>query len=171
MSIADLAKKVFEARKQVAAERERHERESARLKADVDEAARLYQIALNGLSVDMVSIAESVISVRGAYDRSGDQPRVVLDFIKWLATGECGYYSNPKAQYLGTKNYDRWNSQRCDCEYGMGPRHGSVNFAIELKREYRQDGAEMSAEQRDACIYYLENLSSIQSAKKQCEAA
>jgi len=166
MSIAKLAQNVFDAGKELKAENERHEQESKRLKAILDEANRLYKIALNGHSIDFVSMAESVISIRGTYDESGEQPSAVRAFIKWLATGECGAYSNPKKQYLGTKNYDRWTSQRTDCEYGMGPTHGGINFAIQLHPDFRKDDVDLSQEQKDACIYYLENLKSIQSARK-----
>jgi len=166
MRISDLAKNVFDASKELKAENERHKQEIERLQAILDEANRLYKISLSGLVTDIVQTAEQIISVRGIYDRSGDQISAVRDFIKWLATGECGFYSNPKTQYLGTKNYDRWSSQRWDCEYGMGPTHGSINFAIYLHPDYRKDDVELTPEQKSACIYYLENLESIQSAKK-----
>jgi len=32
--------------------------------------------------------------------------------------------------YLGYKNYAGFGDQRCDCEYGMGPTHGSIVFEI-----------------------------------------
>lgn len=35
-----------------------------------------------------------------------------------------------KNQYYGYKNYAGFGDQRCDCEYGMGPRHGSIVFRI-----------------------------------------
>jgi hypothetical protein len=33
-------------------------------------------------------------------------------------------------EFLGFKNYAHFGDQRCDCPYGMGPRHGSIVFSI-----------------------------------------
>lgn len=34
------------------------------------------------------------------------------------------------AEYIGVKNYAHFGDQRCDCENGMGPKHGSIVFRI-----------------------------------------
>jgi hypothetical protein len=38
-----------------------------------------------------------------------------------------------KDEYLGYKNYEAFGDQRCDCSYGMGPRHGH-NEVDELQK-------------------------------------
>ena len=39
-----------------------------------------------------------------------------------------------KTRYLGIKNYAQFGDQRCDCEYGMGPRHGGIVFRVGRQR-------------------------------------
>lgn len=56
-----------------------------------------------------------------------------------------------KNRYFGIKAYDRWGAQIADCEYGMGPRHGSIWFRIGLS----QPRSVLSEEERRACIRYL----------------
>lgn len=170
MNISELCKNAFDAADAVKKEIDEHEKKMVTLQANLIEAKRLYGIALKGHAVDMVMLAEEIILVRGEYTGAGDQNSVKADFVKWLATGECARYSNPKKQYLGTKNYDRFASQRSDHEYGYGPRHGSINFAIYLNPAYRDDNMDLTPQEKDACIYYLENLNSIQDAKAQSKA-
>ncbi len=37
--------------------------------------------------------------------------------------------------FLGMKNYAHFGDQRCDCDYGMGPKHGSVVFSVGRYRD------------------------------------
>jgi hypothetical protein len=50
--------------------------------------------------------------------------------------------------YLGFKNYAQFGDQRCDCEYGMGPRHGYVVFDIGRNRDRELNDPE-------SAIYFL----------------
>jgi len=54
---------------------------------------------------------------------------------------------------LGIKNYDGFGDQRCDCEYGFGPRHGHIVFSIERNCKYHGD---LDVE---ACTYLLAAIS------------
>ena len=59
-------------------------------------------------------------------------------------------------RYFGIKSYDRWASQITNCEYGMGPSHGSIWFRIGLRRPGQ--AAALTPEMRQACIRYLRAL-------------
>lgn len=54
--------------------------------------------------------------------------------------------------YLGVKNYASFPDQRCDCEYGMGPRHGSIVFEVGRRRGEKAQVAKLGSDE----IYLLE---------------
>ena len=58
-----------------------------------------------------------------------------------------------KTEYFGQKRYESYD-QRCDCTYGMGPRHGTVYQRIGLKSPSK----ELSDYDLECCLYYLNNL-------------
>jgi hypothetical protein len=121
------------------------------------------------LDIKRIRSAESVIAIRGRMGERkdyegkfvrmgfGDDLAAVEQAIRWMA---CSYqptfYTDLNSVYFGCKDYDRWSHQREDCQYGYGPRHGSIVFAIELRQEHRNEG--LTEQQRNDCIYYLEAL-------------
>lgn len=44
-----------------------------------------------------------------------------------------------KEKYLGFKNYQAFGDQRCDCSYGMVPRHGCIVFSVERTTNYDEN--------------------------------
>lgn len=140
-----------------------YQSEKSRLKAMADAAKTTLAQYKDGLDVDKIRLAETVLYVsdfaKGGEERGG----AVADAIKWFATGKAGY-RGLRHEYFGTKSYDRWHGQRCDCEYGMGPRHGSIIFRIELRREARD--RDLTTDEKNAAIYYLINLQAIQQVAK-----
>jgi hypothetical protein len=58
-----------------------------------------------------------------------------------------------RSGYLGIKNYAHFGDQRCDCPYGMGPKHGDIVFSIGRTRNcLRHDALAVSDDE----IYYLQ---------------
>ena len=55
-----------------------------------------------------------------------------------------------KNKYLGVKRYAGFGDQECNCEYGMGPKHG--NIAFKIGRVDRKSDKELSS----YAIYALE---------------
>ncbi len=137
------------------------------LMAQLTEAKTAYGASAAGLDDGRIQIAKPLIYRRGWYDGSGEQKSCVQDFIHWLVTGES--CTDPRNEYFGTKNYDRWYSQRSDHPYGMGPRHGSTNFAIGLAREARE--RDLTDTEREALAYYLENIAGIDAISRKASAA
>lgn len=138
--------------------------ENTRLNAMLGNARTTLSKHAAGLDVDKITLAETILYV-GDFAKGGtDRASAVQDAIKWFATGKAGY-RGLQHEYFGTKSYDRWHGQRCDCEYGMGPRHGSIIFRIELSRDARN--RDLTAEEKDAAIYYLVNIQAIQTAAKE----
>lgn len=71
------------------------------------------------------------------------------------------------ARYFGVKNYDGFGDQRTDCEYGMGPRHGSIVFSIGLTRALRdriRTGPHLELEEIEDALYLLSALPAIEQA-------
>jgi hypothetical protein len=143
--------------------------ETSRLRGLIEkENTAILQIG-QGLDFEKISLAETVMYVSGDFQKAGeDREKCRTQAVHWFATNESrGRYGNLKFEYFGTKSYDRWYGQGSDHEYGFGPRHGSIIFSIGLEREARQ--RDLTPEEREACIYYLLNLTTIQEAQKQAK--
>lgn len=131
------------------------------------------EINLQGsvLDLDKIHLAESLLEIRGYFgEGEGEKISVVDDAIKQLATNIAirPVYSDLWETFFGTKNLRSYRSQRCDCKYGFGPRHGSINFSVGLKSSVRSRKPQtLSDEEREACIYYLTKLESIEKANQQ----
>lgn len=118
-----------------------------------------------GLDLDKIAEAETVLAVRGAFAKAGaERESARQDAIKWLAAqaggDPCSERLNLRAEYFGTKSYDRWHGQREDHAYGYGPRHGSTIFEIGLRNDARK--RDLTPAEVEAAIYYLLNLEAIQ---------
>lgn len=96
---------------------------------------------------------------------------VVEDAINWFGGIRRPYIGCLTDQFYGVKNYDGFYHQRTDCEYGYGPRHGSIVFAIglclhvrsEIRRHFsdpsvsdQHRSAYLPVQIRENCIYFLE---------------
>ena len=66
------------------------------------------------------------IEVFGVVD-SGERAAMIEEAIARIQENPA---SALRAGYLGFKNYAHFGDQRCDCEYGYGPNHGSIVFSI-----------------------------------------
>jgi hypothetical protein len=147
------------------------ESERVRREREIQQCDLLLQQEASGLKVDQIALAESVMYVKG-YERGGeDRESVVQDAIKWFAKPPSNVISlyDLRTMYFGTKNYDRWRGQRCDCSYGCGPRHGSVCFEVGLLPDARK--RELLPAEREACLYYLLNIVAIEEARRASAAA
>jgi hypothetical protein len=181
--IVDLRKVMDATKSAVADYKKSSEIKLAELIREYESAAREYKLATEaGLDIERIRNAESVIRIRGKMGERrdyqgnfvgmglGDDLSAVEQAIKWMA---CSYspnaYDDLNAVYFGTKDYDHWSHQRNDCEYGCGPRHGSIVFAIELREEHRHKG--LTEQQRSDCIYYLEALKAGKLRQAEAKAA
>lgn len=161
---------VYALEKAIADERVSHESKIVTLGQKVTKAREAYNLSISGVDIEITAIAESVLYREGYYTAAGEQPSVIRDLIEWLVNqNPANEFRDPKKYYFGCKNYDRWDNQRSDHPYGFGPKHGSTVFALGLKSEFC--AKELTEEQRNACIYYLENLKKIDEQKKASRAA
>ena len=170
--LAQHERRKIEVRGLITAEIDRHLKALGVLRAEfalADEAARL---CVANIDADKVLLAEHVITVTGSFEKAGEDRRAMLErAIADLLAGA------PKLRtaYLGTKDYAHWHGQGIECEYGYGPKHGSVIFRIELNRPVRealkQNGNPLSEEGIDAAVYYLRNIERIQAAQAAAKAA
>ena len=161
MALIETVNLLAAARSEIETERKRHmevmrhwQNEELRLQTIINQTEA-------GLDLAKISLAETVMYA-GDYSRAGqDRDGARQDAIKWFAGRQTT--TDLQHEYIGTKSYDRWYGQRCDCGYGMGPRHGSIIFEIGLRHDVRK--RELTPEEREAAVYYLINLERIQSAR------
>ncbi len=128
------------------------------LEYKISELERIEEVAENGIDIDKIQIAESVIFVSGnPYGKTSDvtqfhNPCIAEKAIIDIANG-CKFL---KTNFFGNKTYESFY-QGCSCEYGFGPKHGSIVDRIELRNPKK----ELSDNEKDACIYYLKNYENI----------
>ena len=140
--------------------------EVARLRSEIAARQTLLNNIEAGLDSDKIALAQTVLNVRGLYAKAGeDRASVIRDATQWLATGNCAAYRGLDGADFGTKDYDRWHGQRSDHEWGR-PRHGSIIFQVGLKDRKRV----LTADEREAAIYYLLNLERAQAAEQAAKA-
>lgn len=141
------------------------------LRRHIQERANILAASDMGLDLEKIELAKKVVYVRGEYAKGGrDRDSVVSDAINQLATGvpTRQTFSDLWRTYLGTKNYDAWSGQRSDHEYGYGPRHGSICFAVGVNSDIRQSRApfDLTSEEVEAAIYFLTNIQRVQEAER-----
>lgn len=142
--------------------------------AQLSEAERLVML---GFDYAKITRGRKIVEIRGqltnpnaGFDGRGDGPRarahLVEDARGDLAAGGIRLWR----QYFGIKNFEGFGDQRCDCEYGMGPRHGSIVFSVGLSREVRSR-QELLAVEIDDALYLLTGLAAIEMAAREERAA
>lgn len=165
MKLAELERKRVSLNTLINAENDRHKKQLYELKNELSETKRLIAASAEGIDLDTLKLAESVIEVRGTYDKAGDdRARALQKAIDDLANGATSL----KKSYVGTKQYAHWHGQLVEHSYGMGPSHGSVIFSIGIRRS--ELGRDLTEVEIEASLYYLRNLQRIQKASAQAAA-
>ena len=67
-----------------------------------------------------------------------------------------------RREYVGIKNYDSFGDQGSDHPYGMGPRHGSIVFAVNRSIRDR----ELTEQELEDALYYLNAYEQIEALEK-----
>lgn len=148
-----------------------HNEESAKRKQQLEtelSTARERVLLCNaGLDEAKIAVARQVLYRSGKYANSPQRKSAVQDMVDWLATGEKRTYYAPTTGYFGVKNYSGFGDQREDHEYGFGPKHGSIVFAVGLNERKR----ELTDDEREAALYYLINIDAIEAARTSAREA
>lgn len=123
----------------------------------IAELNRLEVLAISDVQIDQVQIAEEILYTRGDPSKNCEG-RTLTTAAALDIANDCKHL---RGRYFGNKTYSGFY-QQCDCEYGMGPKHGTIVEEVGLKREYRDK--DLTDEQKNACIHYLRNYSKIKQA-------
>lgn len=171
MNLTEAAKTKFELQAELAAHIAASKQREAELRNGIEKASVVLASSASGIDHDKIILAKTVIHVHGLFERGGkDRDSVIQDAIKQLSTGVAirEQYGDLWRVSFGTKNYAHWSGQRSDHEYGYGPRHGSICFAVGLTETVRKTKrhADLLPEEIEAAIYYLMNLAAVQAAEQ-----
>ncbi len=115
-----------------------------------------------GLDPLKIQQARCVLEIQGK-PNTIERVNLVKEAINKLLNPES--LNQMRKEYLGLKNYSGFGDQRHDGPYGTGPRHGSIVFSVGLTPAIRN--CAITDEEREAAIYYLLNLETIQAAQEQ----
>lgn len=128
-------------------------------KRELAELAEDEHALIENLDVSLITMARGILEVRGLehfsvseYNmHSGEfaDNAMILQIVDDIFAG-CRALS---VAYFGVKDYAGFTHQGIRCEYGMGPKHGSVVWSVGLKEQYRETG--LLAAQQEAVIYFL----------------
>lgn len=124
----------------------------------ITELNRLEYIGKMGLHLEKVLIGEKILDCRGDIWINVDG-RILAGAAIVDIANDCQHL---KYNYFGNKRYEHFY-QSSDHPYGFGPKHGGIKDEISLHREYRHGN--FTDEEKDACIYYLQNYKAIEAAK------
>lgn len=176
----ELAKELNELRTKLSA----HLAESRQIEMDIKERIKNVSVALfsseENIDFEKIALAKTIVCVEGLYSKGGEaRDSVVRDAITYFATKHArrglsrrGLYNDLWRCRYATKNYDRWQGQRADCEYGYEPRHGYICFSVGIVTYVRSEleFSDLTPEEIEASIYYLSNLEKVQEieAKANC---
>lgn len=174
MDLTTAAREYHELLANLAQHRNAALKEEARLVSELAARKTILQMSEDGIDAEKVALAKTIIFAtdyaKGGDDRGGCRS----DAIKQLSTGAAvrPVYGDLWRVQFATKSYDRWHGQRSDCEYGCGPRHGSIIFRIGITDAARKrQQADLTAAEVEAAIYYLINLERIQTTEQKAALA
>jgi hypothetical protein len=151
-------------------------------------AAELAQLAdaealiVGGIDYDKLERARQIITVQGevtkvvrcSFDRGANNSGVRLQTLADAKADLANGGDKIGRQYFGVKNYDGFGDQRSDCEYGMGPRHGSIVFSIGLTRPLRdriRTGPHLENHEIEDALYLLSALPKIEELRAEQQLA
>lgn len=158
MSLAEIVAKQQELERELASLNEEYGRKKADLEEQIRECERLRANAANGVDLEKLKLAESIIAVRGKLgEGASERFGVVEDAIRDIVAGA----KRLRRYYFAVKDYAGLGDQREDHQYNFGPRYGDVVFSVKIKDERLgrlHNGEELTKEEVEACLYYLENL-------------
>ena len=171
MELTRAAREMYQLRAELDAHIEAAKQREAELRGRIRERANVLSSAAEGIDIEKVKLAKTIVYVRGFYENAGeDRASVIHDAIRQFATGEPvrQVYGDLWERYFGTKNYDRWSGQRSDHPYFMGPGHGSICFEVGILESVRKGRAQktLTPEEVEAVIYYLTNIQRVQDAER-----
>ena len=135
-----------------------YRKEFERLDTEITELSRLERICGNGLYLEKVLIGEKILECRGDIWANVDG-RILAEAAMVDIANDCPHL---KEKYFGNKRYDRFY-QSSDHTYGYGPKHGGIKDEISIKSYCRHGN--FTSEEKDACIYYLQNYKAIEATK------
>jgi len=175
MELTTAAREMHELSAKLAAHIDGAKREEASLREEIRKRREILEMSASGIDLEKIALARTILFVRGTYAKGGDdRASVKADAIRQLATGEPvrQVYGDLWRVAFGTKSYDRWHGQRCDCEYWCGPRHGSLIFQIGILDSVRESRAQgdLTADEIEAAIYFITNIERIQAAEAEAKA-
>lgn len=132
---------------------------NSQLEKEINELKRLEQIGGTGLDLNKILIGEKILNCRGNIWAKVDN-RIIAEAAIVDIANNCQHLS---AQYFGNKTYGSYY-QSSDHPYGYGPKHGGIHDAVGLSNNYRTQN--LTDEEKDACIYYLQNYKQIIASKE-----
>lgn len=133
---------------------ENYEKQKKAIQNQIAESKRQKENIVLGNDLEILKKAETYIEIGMKESLRGDDLETIEDVIKELIQNDGKML---KTHYIGTKNYDRWSHQGISwTQYGYGPTHGSVVFAIKGTTLTKMEG--INKDNIEACLYLLEKL-------------
>jgi hypothetical protein len=136
-------------------EQNRHETRSNELNNKLSNLKHDKEILMNNLGLDKIKNAKRFVYTKGVKKNFyGDATKQLAEAIFDVSQN----FKIMKKEYIGCKNYQGFDGQAVDCEYGMCPTYGSMILEIGLTSEFRNN--KVVPDENDICdiLYYLNLL-------------
>lgn len=148
LGVAELTRQIASTRKAVETGEKAWRAERASLERRLETLLSQRRIANAGVSPTDQAAAEAILAIRGSVLESAEGAFEAA--VDELAAGG----QKMQTRYIGAKRYDGFH-QRCDCDYGYGPSHGSIVFSVGLTQERLQRPLPLDEFERDVAVRYL----------------
>lgn len=158
MNLTEITLRKEEIKNEIVQLKEEYKKREEGLQRELSRLKDMEAIFGYNLDYDKISMARTILTHRGDI-LSKCEGRILAEAAIIDIANGC---PNLKKQYFGNKTYSGYY-QNSDHTYGYGPAHGSICEEIGLNAQYRK--SQISAEQAEACIYYLRNYKLIKEAK------
>jgi len=159
MRITTLERRIEDILFEISSEKERYEQNISELENSLQAYQRLMRLMCEDIDDDLVTVAERILWIEGAYSKGGVERQSVIDDAVYDIVNQN---ERLRTERFATKNYDCWVGQRSDARYGYGPRHGHIVFSVGLAPSFRE--RDLTEYEQDAVVYYLRNIEKIEAA-------
>ncbi|MDX1806567.1 MAG: hypothetical protein R3267_06050 [Paenisporosarcina sp.] len=150
MNLVTIEKQLSEFNKDRVNLRNEFEQQNKYLNTKIADLERLKNMGLNNFDLNKIFIAETILEFSNGFKRKHK------NVIQTAINDVVNNFNLMRKEYFGIKDYSGFVGQEVQCHYGYGPKHGYVVFSIGIKKDVRQK--EITEEEQDACVYYLNHL-------------
>ena len=160
--LLEIEKELYRLNKELARLKQEYNQQVIEIETQIEKNEKDKLILMTGYDLESIEQAKQVMyfsnldNIKAEYYKQ--QYIETLDAVRNDVIKDYKFLSK---HYFGVNLYSGFGYQIENHEYGMGPRHGSIQYSIGLQPEYRGNNIELiSVKQSNAILYVINMLRS-----------